>query len=76
MIEYSELVQYVEDNHINPHTNLFEILSKFFEEYYVNKHNASCQIVETEQQSIVFNQFIEPENGEYSIEDVLTLFST
>lgn len=74
MIEYSELVQYIKDNHIKWDTDLFDVLRGFFESY---GNKTAPQVIE---QELIFEEsgreFKEPENGEYSTQDLLDLFNT
>jgi len=74
MIEYGELVQYIKDNHISWHTDLFEVLRGFFEGRAIQQIPQNIQPV---QQEIVFSKgFHHPDDGEYTQQDVLDLFST
>ena len=70
-MKYSDLVSYVKENHISWNTDLFDVLRGFFEQY-------SSQPISSEppiQQEIIFpsEDFKEPEDGEYSINDLLNL---
>jgi hypothetical protein len=73
MIKYSDLVQYIKDNHVNWNTDLFDVLRGFFDKY--SQPNIPSPPI---QQEILFpsEEFKEPIDGEYSIDDVLKLFST
>lgn len=73
MIKYGDLVQYIKDNHINWNTDLFDVLRGFFNQYSLQPTPSSHPI----QQEIIFepNEFKEPEDGEYTTEDLLNLFS-
>lgn len=81
MIRYSDLVNYTKEHHISWHTDLFEVLRGFFEEY---SHSPSSQASQTlvspyEEVELFMNTaigFKEPEDGEYSTQDLLNLFST
>ena len=74
MIKYGDLVQYIKDNHINWNTDLFDVLRGFFEQYSQLPPTLSEPI-----QQDLFTQtveFKEPENGEYTAQDLMNLFST
>ena len=75
MIKYGDLVQYIKDNHINWNTDLFDVLKGFFEQYSQQLPPPSQPPI---QQELVFpsEEFKEPENREYTNEDLLNLFST
>lgn len=73
MIKYSDLVEYTKEHHISWEIDLFDILRDFFQNYCSpTPPNSSIQ------QEIIFpsEEFVEPEDGEYTIEDVLNLFNT
>lgn len=71
MIKYSDLVSYIKENHINWNTDLFDVLRGFFNQYS-SQHQPSEPPI---QQEIIFpsEDFKEPEDGEYSINDLLNL---
>lgn len=72
MYKYSDLVQYTKDNHISWNTDLFDVLRGFFNQYSPQPSPSQAPL----QQEITFQEeFQEPEDGEYSIEDLLKLFS-
>lgn len=73
MYKYSDLVQYTKDNHISWNTDLFDVLRGFFNQYSPQPSSSQAPL----QQEIIFtdNSFSLPEDGEYSIEDLLKLFS-
>lgn len=73
MIKYSDLVQYIKENHINWNTDLFDVLRGFFDKY--SQPNTPSPPI---QQEILFpsEEFKEPADGEYSMDDILKLFST
>lgn len=72
MITYYDVVQYVKDNHINWNTDLFEVLRDFFE----SKNHYSQPIQEPSHFSPQkHHEFKHPDNGEYTTEDLLRLFS-
>ena len=75
MIKYGDLVQYIKDNHINWNTDLFDVLKGFFEQY---SQQLPLPSQPPTQQELVFpsEEFKEPDNGEYTNEDLLNLFST
>lgn len=71
MIKYSDLVQYIKENHVNWNTDLFDVLRGFFNQY-------SLPSQEPPQQELIFpkEEFQEPADGEYTEQDLLNLFST
>ena len=73
MIKYEDLVEYTKRNHIKWSTDLFDVLRGFFSQYSLQSTPSSHSI----QQEIIFepNEFKEPEDGEYTTEDLLNLFS-
>ena len=75
MIKYSDLVEYTKSHHINWNTDLFDVLKDFFQEYLQPLPISSDSPI---QQEIIFptEEFIEPEDGEYTTRDVLNLFNT
>ena len=90
MIKYAQLVDYIKRNHVNWNTDLFDVLRGFFEEYS-QPHSPSPSPSPTPpvQQAPIdpYNytkdfmrrttgKFREPEDGEYTTEDLLNLFST
>ena len=78
MIRYSDLVAYTKRNHINWNTDLFEVLKGFFEEYSQPQLPHSTPPNPPIQQEVIFSHqdFEEPEDGEYTSEDLIILFST
>ena len=75
MIKYGDLVKYIKENHINFNEDLFDVLRGFFEQYYQLPHSTSSQ--PPIQQELIFTpeEFNEPENGEYIVNDLMNLFS-
>lgn len=73
MIKYGDLVQYIKKEHINWNEDLFDVLRGFFSQYSLQPTPSSHPI----QQEIIFEptEFKEPEDGEYTTEDLLNLFS-
>ena len=73
MIKYGDLVQYIKKKHINWNEDLFDVLRGFFSQYSLQSTPSSHPI----QHEIIFepNEFKEPEDGEYTTEDLLNLFS-
>lgn len=73
MIRYEDLIQYTKENHVNLDTDLFDVLRGFFEQYSTTPTPPSPV-----QQEIIFptEEFKEPEDGEYTIQDLMRLFST
>ena len=81
MIRYSDLVSYTKEHHISWHTDLFEVLRGFFEEYSPSPSPQASQILVSpyEEVELFMNaatRFKEPEDGEYSVQDLIKLFST
>ena len=75
MIRYADLVEYIKREHVNWNTDLFEVLRGFFEEYS-QPQAPSPTLPLQEELDFSHGKFIPPENGEYSSEDLLNLFST
>ena len=77
MIRYAELVDYIKRNHVNWNTDIFDVLRGFFEEYsshdYLPPPPSTPPI---KQELIMPKKFKEPENGEYTAEDLISLLST
>ena len=73
MIKYGDLVEYIKENHISWNEDLFDVLRGFFNNYS-QPHPPTLPI----QQEIIFSpqDFQEPADGEYSVEDVLKLLSS
>ena len=73
MIKYGDLVQYIKDNHVSWNTDLFDVLRGFFDKYSEPNIPSSPT-----QQEILFlsEEFKEPADREYSMDDTLKLFST
>ena len=79
MIKYAELVDYIKRNHVNWNTDIFDVLRGFFEEY--SSHDYSQPLPPPsyhpkQQELIITKDFKEPENGEYTTDDLINLFST
>ena len=81
MIQYSELIQYTKDNHINWNTDLFDVLKGFFE----SRNQITLPVVHTNTQAKLnitpqdfFKQelFKEPDDGEYTQQDLFNLLSS
>jgi hypothetical protein len=74
MIPYRDLVQYIKDNHISWNTDLFDVLRDFFEQYYQLPTSLNTPI----QQELLFTseEFEEPKDGEYTIQDLINLFNS
>lgn len=75
MIQYSDLVEYIKRNHINWNKDLFEVLRGFFEEYSSPPIPPSDTPIQREL-ILPKEEFKEPENGEYTSDDLLNLFNT
>ena len=73
MIKYGDLVKYTKENHVNWDTDLFSVLRGFFEQYSPTPTPPSPV-----QQELVFPNegFEEPQDGEYTTQDLMRLFST
>ena len=69
-MRFVDLVNFVKENNCDWNIDIFDILKDFYNRY----SNSQCPIVE---QEIIFptEDFQEPEKGEYTIEDLLKLFS-
>ena len=78
MIKYGDLVQYIKENHINWNTDLFDVLRGFFESYNNKYYSPPTPSNIPIQQEIFFplEEFKEPDDGEYTNQDLLNLFST
>ena len=75
MIRYADLVDYIKRRHINWNTDLFEVLRGFFNEYSQPQAPSPTFPVQ-EELNFSPGKFVPPENGEYTTEDLLNLFST
>ena len=73
MIKYRDLVQYIKDNHVDWNKDLFDVLRGFFEERLQYQIPSSAPI---QQELFSSSEFKEPEDGEYTTDDLLNLFST
>jgi hypothetical protein len=69
-MKYSDLVSYIKENHIDWNTDIFDVLKDFF-----NQYSNLCVSEPPIQQEIIFpsEDFKKPEDGEYSINDLLNL---
>jgi hypothetical protein len=72
MIKYEDLVKYTKENHINWNTDLFSVLRGFFEQY-----SPTPTLSSPIQQELIFSDddFKEPQDGEYTIQDLIKLLS-
>lgn len=84
MIKYGDLVDYIKRNHVNWNTDLFDVLRGFFDEYS-SPHQPSYPtpqqntVMESPiQQGLIFpkEEFKEPEDGEYTSDDLFNLFNS
>ena len=83
MYKYSDLVQYTKDNHISWNTDLFDVLRGFFNQYSPQPSSSQAPLQDANNHysntiytmQMATGKFKEPENGEYSIEDLFKLFS-
>ena len=73
MIKYGDLVQYTKENHVNWDTDLFSVLRGFFEQYSPSPTLSNPPI----QQELIFSDdnFKKPQDGEYTVQDLISLFS-
>ena len=75
MPKYFEIVRYVKENHVDWNTDVFDILKGYFSEY-------SPQVLPSPSDDVILvpddvhTEFREPDNKEYSIQDVLDLFGS
>lgn len=79
MIKYEDLVQYIKDNHVNWNTDLFDVLRGFFESLQSQKYSPQLPPPSKPiQQELTFpaEDFKEPEDGEYTTQDLINLFSS
>lgn len=87
MIPYSELVQYIKDCHVSWNTELFEVLRGFFEardrKYSIpllspppSSSPPPRRPTVTQTSFLPEKEFKHPDNGEYSTQDVCSLFDT
>ena len=78
MIKYAELVEYIKRNHVNWNTDLFDVLKGFFEEYSqpLPPSSSPDSTMPTDTVVLQNRKFIEPEEGEYTNDDLFNLFST
>ena len=84
MIKYGELVDYIKRNHVSWNTDLFEVLRGFFEEYYPPQpptlphpsRPTSPYAAHQEKLDFSHREFTPPDDGEYSTDDLINLFST
>lgn len=69
-MKYLNLVNYVKENHVDWNTDIFDVLKGFF-----NQYSNLCVSEPPIQQEIIFpsEDFKGPEDGEYSINDLLNL---
>ena len=84
MIKYYDLVKYVKKHHVDWNRDLFEVLRGFFEEYADSQPTATVMASPTPQREpqrepAVYQHitdFKHPDDGEYTSDDLLNLFST
>lgn len=78
MIKYGDLVQYIKDNHINWNTDLFDVLRGFFNNYTPLPPPSSLDVNKPSNQDSLFKtqKFKEPDDGEYSNQDLFDLFNS
>ena len=73
-MKYQNLVDYTKQHHISWNTDLFDVLRGFFEDYSSQKYSPSYPPSPSLQQDHNSTEFREPEEGEYSNNDLLNLF--
>ena len=73
MIKYGDLVEYIKRNHINWNRDLFDVLRGFFEEY-----SQPPLPSDSLPEELIFQrrEFKAPDDGEYTSNDLMNLFST
>ena len=73
MIKYGDLVEYIKRNHINWNRDLFDVLRGFFEEY-----SQPSLPSDSLSEELIFQhrEFKAPDDGEYTTNDLMDLFST
>ena len=81
MIRYSELVNYIKENHINWNTDLFDVLKGFFSQYSQQPSLPSTHSIQQDldweiSEVPIIKEFQHPADGEYTPDDLLNLFST
>jgi len=76
MIRYRDLVQYTKENHVNWNTDLFDVLRGFFDSYSQKYSSPLPSTTPIQQELILPKKFKEPDNREYTTEDLINLFST
>ena len=78
MITYYDLAKYTKENHISLSTDLFNVLRGFFIEQGKEKTDAKTQagVFQHTLSEGPARSFHYPADGEYTSEDVLSLFST
>lgn len=84
MIKYYDLVKYVKNHHVDWNRDLFEVLRGFFEEYADSQPATDVMASPTPQREpqrepVVYQHitdFKHPDDGEYTSDDLLNLFST
>ena len=76
MIKYAQLVDYIKANHVNWNTDLFEVLRGFFEQYTQSLQYSLPPPPISPTQLFPKQQFKEPKEREYTIQDLINLFSS
>ena len=77
MPKYIEIVNYVKENHVDWNTDVFDILKGFFSKYSPQVlPSPSDDVLLTPDEMFSHTEFKEPENKDYSIQDVLNLFES
>ncbi len=74
---YKDLVEYIKENHVDWNTDLFDVLKNFFNSKFQKLSN-SPHTSPPIQQELLFSEeeFHEPENGEYTQQDLFNLFNS
>ena len=77
MPRYFEIVEYVKENHVDWNTDVFDVLKGYFSKYFPQAlPSPSDDVILTPDDMFSHNEFHEPEDKNYSIQDVLDLFGS
>ena len=77
MPRYFEIVEYVKENHVDWNTDVFDVLKGYFSKYSPQVlPSPSDDVILTPNDMFSHNEFHEPEDKNYSIQDVLDLFGS
>ena len=75
MVTYYDLIKYTKENHISWNEDLFDVLRGFFDKYYQLPHSTSSQPPIHQEPVSLSDDWQAPENGEYTVNDLMNLFS-